>query len=131
MEILLSILIEWLALNTDIKVEEHPEVVFMAREELHKSYGSPVHALYMSSAKTVYLADDVRIETLEGASILLHELVHHYQNESGAMDGYSCVSESEKLAYEVQKQYLLANKAPVMAELSDFNIVMRSVCQTL
>ncbi|MGH1485588.1 MAG: DUF6647 family protein [Cellvibrionaceae bacterium] len=128
MEILLGILIEWLALNSNIDITTPPDVVVMESEDLAKKYGSPVYALYAHHEATIYLSNAVDLTTIRGSSVLLHELVHHYQNVSGAMDGYNCARESERLAYETQRDYLKANKAKLMPELDSFNIVMRSMC---
>ena len=130
MEILLGILIEWLSFNTDVDIKYPPEVVVMSTEDLAQKYGAPVHALYSHTEATIYLSSHVDLSTIQGASVLLHELVHHYQNASGAMDGYNCVQESEKLAYELQVAYLQQNNAKLMPELNQFNIVMRSICST-
>jgi hypothetical protein len=127
-EIILAILVEWLSLNTDINIKAPPEVVVKTSEELIRIYGAPVHALYSHEAGTIYLSDHVDMGSIQGASVLLHELIHHYQNTSGAMDGYSCIRQSEKLAYELQREYLEKNNAEIMPELSAFNILMRSIC---
>jgi Mlc titration factor MtfA (ptsG expression regulator) len=131
MEILLSLLIEWLQLNTDISIKNAPKVVIVSDQELQKRYGKPAHALYQHQEKIIYLSQNINLTTLQGASVLLHELVHHYQNISGAMDGYSCIRASERLAYETQRHYLNANKAQLIPELDDFNIVMHSFCEEI
>lgn len=128
MEILLAILIEWLSLNAEMEIAHAPEVVVKSSEELAQEYGAPVWALYSHRTSTVYLSDQVDLSSIRGASILLHELVHHYQNVSGAMDSYSCIRESERLAYETQRIYLESNGAELMPELNAFNIAMRSLC---
>jgi hypothetical protein len=130
-EILLGLLIEWLSLNADIDISSPPEVVVMESADLAKKYGAPVHALYAHHESTIYLSSHVDLTTIQGASVVLHELVHHYQNVSGAMDGYDCARESEQLAYETQRDYLIANKAKLMPELDSFNIIMRSLCSSL
>ena len=128
MEILLGILIQWLSLNSEVDIKSPPEVMVMSSQELAEKYGGPVHGLYSHPEATIYLADHVDLSTIQGASVLLHELVHHYQNVSGAMDGYNCVQESEKLAYDLQVVYLEQNNAKLMPELDPFNIIMRSIC---
>ena len=131
MEILLALLIEWLSLNSNIEIATPPVVVVASPDDLAAKYGAPVYALYAHHESTIYLADNVDVSTLQGASVLVHELVHHYQNVSGAMDGYNCARESERLAYETQKQYLQANNAELLPELDAFNILMRSMCNYL
>lgn len=128
MEILLGILIQWLALNANIDIENPPTVQVVEAKVLQADYGAPVYALYSHQDSAIYLSDTVDLSTIQGASVLLHELIHHYQNVSGAMDGYSCVRESEQLAYDVQRQYLIANKAKVLPELNEFNTLMMSMC---
>lgn len=131
MEILLALLIEWLHLNADMTIEHAPTVEIHSPESLEKKYGAPVYALYAHHEGTIYLADTVDLSTITGASVLIHELVHHYQNISGAMDDYACIRESEKMAYNIQRDYLTANKAAVMPELDPFNVLVRSLCDTL
>lgn len=128
MEILLALLIEWLSLNKSIEITTPPEVVVMSAKNLQDKYGSPVHALYAHHEAVIYLSDSVDLSTMQGASVLLHELVHHYQNVSGAMEWYNCIQESEKQAYEIQKDYLVANNVKLIPELGEFNILMRSLC---
>lgn len=128
MEILLAILIQWLAVNTDIQIDEYPSVKIVSEEYLHKEFGSPVYAFYNYSTKTVYISNKVDLSSHKGKSILVHELVHHYQNISGLRQTYLCIAESERLAYTTQKKYLLYYKAPLMKELGEFNIIMRSIC---
>lgn len=128
MEILLGILIEWLSINADMEIKHPPAVVVMSSKELNQKYGAPVHALYAHQEAKIYLSNHINLSTIQGASVLLHELVHHYQNASGAMDGYNCARESERLAYETQREYLELNKVELMPELDRFNIVMRSMC---
>ena len=128
MEILLNMLIEWLAANADITIDTPPEIVIAEEQELHARYDRAVHALYEDEEQTIYLADSVNLSTYQGASVLLHELVHHFQQESGAMEKMTCIRESEELAYNIQREYLRANNIELMAELDPFNIYMRSMC---
>ncbi len=131
MEILLSLLIEWLHLNTGMTITDSPKIVMLSPEALTAKYGRPVHALYEHEKSIIYLSRHIDLTTIQGASVLLHELVHHHQNVSGAMDGYNCMQQSEKLAYETQRQYLTANRAQLMPELNQFNIIMRSLCEDI
>lgn len=128
MEILLSLLIEWLALNASIDIQDRPQVKVVSQQTLTKMYSQPVHALYENKEKTIYLSKSVDLSTIEGASVLLHELIHHHQQISGAMDKFACIRQSEELAYETQRQYLKANNAPMTPELDPFNTYIRSLC---
>ena len=130
MDYLIAFLIQWLVLNTDITIKETPDVVISSTQELSTKFGSPVWALYDHKTSTIYLSTDVDLNTVAGVSVLLHELVHHHQNESGLIEKYSCLRESEKLAYNTQKKFLKSLNYDVSSfkELSAFNIVVKSLC---
>jgi len=129
MEILLGILMEWLVLNTSVDIQSPPNVWIVEADVIGKRYGAPVHAIYSRTEHAIYISDHVDLHSIEGASVLVHELVHHYQNTSGAVDHYHCAQQSEKLAYATQRAYLEANNVQqLMPELERFNVAMNSVC---
>ncbi len=128
MELLLDLLIEWLAANAEINIDDAPAVIVMSEKELSGLYDRPVHALYEDEEETIYLADTVDLSSMQGASVLLHELIHHHQKESGALAKFTCIRESEELAYNVQRQFLKTNNIALMPELDPFNSYMRSIC---
>ena len=63
-----------------------------------------VVALYNDETRTIYLSDKWAGATPAELSVLVHEMVHHLQNEAGI--SYECPAEREKLAYEAQDQWL-------------------------
>jgi hypothetical protein len=63
-----------------------------------------VVALYNDQLKTIYLSDKWTGTTPSELSVLVHEMVHHLQNEAGTT--YECPAEREKLAYEAQDKWL-------------------------
>jgi len=63
-----------------------------------------VVALYNDHTKTIYLSDKWTGTTPSELSVLVHEMVHHLQNEAGTT--YDCPAEREKLAYEAQDKWL-------------------------
>ena len=63
-----------------------------------------VVALYNDQTRTIYLSDKWAGSTPAELSVLVHEMVHHLQNEAGTT--YECPAEREKLAYEVQDNWL-------------------------
>ena len=63
-----------------------------------------VVSIYNDLTKTIYLSDRWTGRTPAELSILVHEMVHHLQNQAGAK--YECSAEREKLAYEVQDKWL-------------------------
>jgi hypothetical protein len=63
-----------------------------------------VVALYDDQTKTIYLSDKWTGTTPSELSVLVHEMVHHLQNQAGT--AYECPAEREKLAYEAQDKWL-------------------------
>src|SRR3954468_11707723 len=63
-----------------------------------------VVALYNDQTKTIYLSNKWAGSTPAELSVLVHEMVHHLQNEAGT--AYECPAEREKLAYEAQDNWL-------------------------
>jgi hypothetical protein len=63
-----------------------------------------VVALYNDQTRTIYLSDKWAGATPAELSVLVHEMVHHLQNEAGI--SYECPAEREKLAYEAQDQWM-------------------------
>jgi hypothetical protein len=63
-----------------------------------------VVALYNDQTRTIYLSDKWAGTTPAELSVLVHEMVHHLQNEAGI--SYECPAEREKLAYEAQDNWL-------------------------
>jgi hypothetical protein len=65
---------------------------------------SEVVALYHDAERTIYLREGWTGRTPEERSVLVHEMVHHLQNASGAR--HACPAEREKAAYEAQADWL-------------------------
>ena len=63
-----------------------------------------VVALYNDQTKTIYLSDQWAGGTPAELSVLVHEMVHHLQNQAGTT--FECAAERERLAYEVQDKWL-------------------------
>jgi hypothetical protein len=59
---------------------------------------------YDDVTQTIYLPEAWRGDPLLDASILIHNLVYHLQNVSGAE--YDCTWDRERLAYAAQEQWL-------------------------
>jgi hypothetical protein len=99
---------------------ELPRIMFIDEAEMALMSGTPaghVIAMYESYNSTVYLLDDIDLESIEGQSILLHELVHHVQNVSGVTDkNTNCPINLEFDAYKIQMAFLEENKDGVRPE---------------
>jgi hypothetical protein len=61
-------------------------------------------ALYSDAAHTIYLPRGWKGDTPAESSVLVHEVVHHFQNVLGI--GYECPQAREKLAYLAQSRWL-------------------------
>jgi hypothetical protein len=66
--------------------------------------GHDVLALYRARDHTLFLPRGWSGASATEVSVLVHELVHHFQALRG--DRHACPNEREKLAYEVQERWL-------------------------
>ncbi len=65
-----------------------------------------IFGLYNFNEKAVYLLDSIDLDTDEGKGILLHELVHYLQYQTGMDDNVKCKNELESLAYVLEAKFL-------------------------
>lgn len=65
-----------------------------------------IFGLYNFNEKAVYLLDSINLDTDEGKGILLHELVHYLQYQTGLDDNVKCKNELESLAYVLEAKFL-------------------------
>jgi hypothetical protein len=84
------------ALQRTVAVIQEQESSFEKRRD--------IVALYDDQTKTIYLSDKWTGRRPAELSVLVHEMVHHLQNEAGTT--YECAAEREKLAYELQDKWL-------------------------
>jgi len=87
-----------------------------------------VHALYDSLSDTIYLPADWEPASPADVSILVHELVHHLQAQSGAK--FACPQERERLAYKAQARWLeqMGETMETAFDLDPMTILVRSNC---
>lgn len=128
METLLATLVLWLRSNTEVDIHELPAIHIASPEELEARYGVPVYGLYSGTTRELWISSDVDLTTQTGASVLVHELVHHWQTESGKLAEYECLRASERLAYDIQTQYLRDKEQPVPRYLNGFSVLVLSSC---
>lgn len=107
----LAALTAWMSGKTDHATPDYaPDIVTKSpREMWWMMYpGQPfpenpdngrVHGLYING--TIYLSDAIPYGVWRD-SVILHELVHHYQADSPPV----CLGQMEREAYEVQEQWL-------------------------
>lgn len=90
-----------------------PEIFIVDEREMSKLSGAPmgeVLAMYESYGSMMVLLEGTDFDSIEGKSIVLHELVHHVQNFSGeTAKNEECPINLEPDAYRIQIKYLEAN----------------------
>jgi hypothetical protein len=153
MQSLLTVLVTWLSVNFGLPaIEEHPriELVPPARmaevrysrlaaahadrvpAEAGKSAppepGHDVFAIYDDASRTIYLPQHWTGKTPAEVSLLVHELVHHLQNVSGAK--FDCAGEREKVAYRAQLRWLELFEKTLAEEfdLDPMTLLVRTNC---
>ena len=137
MDLLLGVLIAWLSSNFDLPAEHRPpNIGFVAQERLSSiRFGGSVAidgralvAVYDDRSRTIYIADDWTGHTPAHTSILIHELVHHLQNDSKRV--FACPAEREALAYEAQERWLGLFNQSLAAEfgIDAFTLKVRTSC---
>lgn len=68
-----------------------------------------IFGLYNFNDGAVYLLDSIKLDTDEGKGILLHELVHYQQYQTGIDKDAQCKNELESLAYVLEAKFLDSN----------------------
>jgi hypothetical protein len=87
-----------------------------------------IFGLYNFNEKAVYLLDTIDLKTDEGKGILLHELVHYLQYQTGMDDKAECKNELESLAYVLEAKFLESNNH--RHNITDSHIDKVSQCRT-
>lgn len=90
----------------------HPEIVAMPSAELvARRYGEGVDAdpnevvaLYDAQSTAILVSDAWTGESVAEISILVHEMVHHLQQDAATV--FACPAERERLAYRAQDDWL-------------------------
>ncbi len=89
-----------------------PDILAMTSAELlRRRYGEGVEAvagdvvaLYDADAEAILVSEGWTGGTIAEISILVHEMVHHLQQDSGTV--FACPAERERLAYRAQDDWL-------------------------
>ena len=64
-----------------------------------------VLGLYNYRNSTIYISHQLDLNSKQGQSILLHELVHHFQYMSGEADKVTHISQLEPYAYFLERKF--------------------------
>ncbi len=110
---LLASLLSWAALLVHQPVPPAPDVRIVPQAEVVRlacGRACPVLAIYTPEHR-IYLSDTVNLETLQGRSVLVHELVHHIQDLRAGGPAADCpeAARREAEAYGAQLEYVVRN----------------------
>jgi hypothetical protein len=86
-------------------------------------------SLYDDATQTIYLPKGWSGTTDVEVSILVHEMVHHFQNLLGLK--YGCAREREKLAYIAQERWLVRSGRSLASDfdLDPFSLLVTTTCK--
>jgi hypothetical protein len=81
------------------------------------------------ATQTIYLPEGWSGTTNVEISILVHEMVHHFQNLLGLK--YECAQEREKLAYMAQDRWLVRSGRSLASDfdLDPFSLLVTTTCK--
>jgi hypothetical protein len=87
-------------------------------------------AVYSDTSETIFLSDAWSGTTPAELSILVHEMVHHLQNQAGLK--YDCPAAREKPAYLAQDRWLQQYGFDLEKEfeIDKFTLVVNSACMS-
>jgi hypothetical protein len=85
-------------------------------------------AIYYDATRTIYLPEDWTGGTPAELSVLVHEVVHHFQNVLRLK--YECPQEREKLAYIAQNRWLtqLGHSLEGDFHIDAFSLFVKTQC---
>ena len=78
-----------------------------------------VLGLYNFKNNTIYISHELDINSKHGQSILLHELVHHFQYKSGEANKVTHISQLEPYAYFLERKF--NRQYPLLASNQHFH----------
>jgi hypothetical protein len=149
---LTAILIAWISANFGLPVPtDDPDIIFASKAQMMEvrlasvasadtryhalesqlapdNDGYGLYALYNDETGTLYLREDFSAALTADVSILLHEMVHHIQNEADME--YECAEKRERLAYRVQNRWLESFGTNLEREfgLDPMTVLVRTNC---
>lgn len=109
----LDFIVLWLDSQYQLGVPaSHPDIIALPQAELvarrygHGTLATPgdIVALYDKEARAILVSNSWTGGSLAELSVLVHEMVHHLQDESGTI--FACPAQREKLAYHAQNEWL-------------------------
>jgi Domain of unknown function (DUF6647) len=134
-------IITWLSSQFSLSTVEHPVIKLVPSKEIVALRYNPILgpgrsaenqndtvAIYHDATQTIYLPQDWNGGTPAEQSILVHELVHHFQNMLGLK--YECGQAREELAYRAQDRWLRLSGHDLETdfELDGFSLLVKTKC---
>ena len=112
MKEILTALMIWIGANTSFDTNfPLPEVVFLPQETMNKMYykdnehdADSLHGMYDKDNDVIILPDSWDITQGWDQSVLLHEMIHYYQDQNDIK--FNCTQEMEKDSWPIQQRYL-------------------------
>ena len=115
---------------------EHPRISFVPQQWIgelryphaRRGASNDVVAVYADDIKTIYLSEDWNALSPGDLSILVHEFVHHVQNEFNLR--YACPAEREAAAYALQSDFLglFGKSLESEYDIDPFTLMVRTKC---
>ncbi len=136
-EVLMTLLL-WINQQTGLTFNEHqlPDVqqvpnsqlaLIMFSGDIPIGYNEDrLLGLYDHDRGIIYISDGIDLDSTYGKSVVLHELVHHLQFVHKQNEKVTCRKSLERLAYELQHQYLLEHGEKAAFSLR--HIELKSQC---
>jgi len=118
-ELLVSLLV-WISAETGLEYDgkSAPTLEFASQEALARlqydgvlpeTFDSKTHSflgLFDHNQQKIYLLDSIKPKSVNGRSILVHELVHYLQYQNELDHKVECRQQLEELAYFTQETFL-------------------------
>jgi hypothetical protein len=104
-----------------------PGTGFAANDQIASAQGDTL-ALYDDATRTIYLPEGWKGKAPVELSLLVHEMVHHFQNVLGLK--HECPQQREKLAYIAQDRWLGLFGRSLADEfrLDPFSLLVKTTC---
>ena len=112
MKEILTALMIWLSANTFYSTDHPlPNVIFLSQAEMNALYykdnehePSDLHGMYNKEEDVIILPDTWDIRNPWDQGVLLHEMIHYYQDMNEMK--FDCTQEMEQDAWPIQQFYL-------------------------
>jgi hypothetical protein len=140
---LLAAIEKWLSSQFGFSdIQEHPGIEFVPSTKIASlrfssvlsdndralSFQYETVAVYHDPTRTIYPPEGWTGSTAAELSVLVHEVVHHFQNVLGLK--YECMQEREKLAYIAQDRWLaqFGHTLECAFRIDAFSLLVKTRC---